>query len=410
MKFTSLAITNWKQFEKVDIKFHPRLTILTGANGSGKSTILNLLARHFGWDSQELSTPVKDIVSGIFRFWNRFFKNSNEDKLIGKLEYDNGKSTTIEVPNSDAPTYQMSMPSLQSLRGFNIPSHRPVFNYRAVDHLPIRRRSKEEAFNLVYGSSREKVLGNGGGHPTNYHIKETLITWGYGFGNEKIEKDQEQINFYNDFENTLRKILPKTLGFKNFAIRNSEVVLITDSGDFMIDAVSGGVSALIDLSWQIFMYATKEKDGFTVLIDEVENHLHATMQRAILPDLLEAFPYVQFIVSTHSPLIVGSVKDSAVYVLRYNQSNKVVSEELDLVNKAKTAAEILREVLGVPFTMPIWVEEKLRQITEKYSASEINQETFQNMRIELTEIGLDNLMPDAISQVIENSKTDDKVE
>ncbi|MBP7722945.1 MAG: AAA family ATPase, partial [Alphaproteobacteria bacterium] len=42
-------------------------------------------------------------------------------------------------------------------------------------------------------------------------------------------------------------------------------------------------------------------------IDEVENHLHPSMQRQVLGDFLEAFPNVCFIVSTHSPLIVGSV-------------------------------------------------------------------------------------------------------
>ena len=42
-KFDELVIDDWKQFKKISIKFHPRLTILTGANGAGKTTISSRL-------------------------------------------------------------------------------------------------------------------------------------------------------------------------------------------------------------------------------------------------------------------------------------------------------------------------------------------------------------------------------
>jgi predicted ATP-binding protein involved in virulence len=137
-----------------------------------------------------------------------------------------------------------------------------------------------------------------------------------------------------------------------------------------------------------------------VLIDEIENHLHATMQRAILPDLISAFPNIQFIVTTHSPLIIGSVKNSNVYALRYNDNNQIVSELLDLENKAKNATEILNEVLGVSFTMPIWVENYLNEIVAQYSKKEMNENVFDEMRAELATLGLEELMPLAIKNVL----------
>ena len=60
MNLKSLKISNWKQFHDIDIEFHDRLTVLTGSNASGKTTLLNLLGRHFGWEFPELLTPVKE--------------------------------------------------------------------------------------------------------------------------------------------------------------------------------------------------------------------------------------------------------------------------------------------------------------------------------------------------------------
>ena len=157
---------------------------------------------------------------------------------------------------------------------------------------------------------------------------------------------------------------------------------------------------MIDLAWQIYNLASTEPE-IVVLIDEVENHLHATMQRSVLPDLLEAFPGVQFIVSTHSPLIVASVKDSNVYAFRYNEENRVYSEKLDLVNKARNANEILNEVLGVPFTMPIWAEDALNRIVAKYASQEVTEDMINAMRMEFKSEGLEGLMPMAISKVLD---------
>ena len=52
-----------------------------------------------------------------------------------------------------------------------------------------------------------------------------------------------------------------------------------------------------------------------VLIDEIETHLHIGLQKTILPFLIRFFPNIQFIISTHSPYILNSVEDCAVYDL-----------------------------------------------------------------------------------------------
>ncbi|MEK0337954.1 MAG: hypothetical protein QQN41_11030, partial [Nitrosopumilus sp.] len=69
--------------------------------------------------------------------------------------------------------------------------------------------------------------------------------------------------------------------------------------------------------------------------------------------------------------------------------------------------EILDEVLGVSFTMPIWVEDKLNIIVEKYSKESMTKDKFSKMRDELKEMGLEKIMPEAIYNLIE--KTNDQI-
>ena len=146
-------------------------------------------------------------------------------------------------------------------------------------------------------------------------------------------------------------------------------------------------------AWQVYMFASVERQDYTVLIDEVENHLHPTMQRAILPNLLSAFPQARFVVATHSPLIVNSVKESEVYVLRYDSNRTIASERLAIAERPRTASEVLNEALGVSFTYPIWAEKSLEQIAEKFATRELNEQSVRELQAELKDAGLDQLLP-----------------
>jgi RNAse (barnase) inhibitor barstar len=193
--------------------------------------------------------------------------------------------------------------------------------------------------------------------------------------------------------------LPPDLGFKSIAIRDqAEVVFETHSGDFLIDSLSGGVAALVELAWQIFMFQSTS-DFYMVVIDEPENHLHAGMQRTLLPNLLLAFPAAQFVIATHSPLVVGSVRDSHVYALRFGDDHRVFSDRLDLRDKAGTAEDILREVLDVGVTMPVWAEHALERVLHEYVGRTLTIESARALRSELIRAGLDRLVPQALAQI-----------
>jgi len=66
--FRRLLVRDWRQFREVDVGFDPRLTVLTGANGAGKTALLRILARHFQAVPGELSVLSIDPDSGAFYF------------------------------------------------------------------------------------------------------------------------------------------------------------------------------------------------------------------------------------------------------------------------------------------------------------------------------------------------------
>ena len=75
------------------------------------------------------------------------------------------------------------------------------------------------------------------------------------------------------------------------------------------------------LNPQLLDSVLTETDGI-VLIDEIDLHLHPTWQKRVLKDLMDIFPKVQFIVSTHAPEVINSVKSDSVIILK---DDKVLS-------------------------------------------------------------------------------------
>ena len=234
----------------------------------------------------------------------------------------------------------------------------------------------------------------------------------FGEGNTYVDGKPELLQAYLGFIEVLKKVLPETLGFETLAIRTPDVVLVTSSGEFLLDAVSGGVSALIDLAWQIYTFSYESK-AFTVIIDEPENHLHPSMQRALLPRLIEAFPLVQFVVATHSPFIVTSVRDSSVVVLSYREGEQdgvdrgiaprrsIHSMQLDQINMAGSANNILRDVLGLESTVPLWASRELQGIVGRYRNQPFNGEQVDQLSKELDALGLGVELPAAINAIFE---------
>lgn len=420
--FRRLHLSGWRQFQNVNLEFHPKLTVITGANGAGKSSLLGILTQHFGWQKMFLGTPLKKRVNGVARALSglRRFNAIGYDHEVGAIEYtDNGVGSIRTV--AEALQYSITIANQRQVLGTYITSHRSPPTFQQVSNINASALSVDQAYNQYQNEAIQRSLGQYHGPSPIFRLKESIVSMAhFGAHTEYSDGDPAALEVIRGFSRILKKTLPSSLGFIDISIRTTDIVLETETGNFLMDAASGGVMAIIDLSWQIYIYSltsiAKAGPDFTVVMDEPENHLHPSMQRALLSSLIDAFPNAQFIVATHSPFMVSSVKDSFVYALRYGPAEKeagvevddgrpftqlVYSERLDVVNRAGSASDILRDVLGVPVTLPIWVESELERVVENFRGIEINSASLGALRAELSRLGFGELYPQALSRILD---------
>lgn len=410
--FKNITLQHWRQIHKVDIEFHPRLTVLTGANGAGKTTILNILSQHFGWPINWASTPAPS--SKGFQYFidllKRPFGKAGEPlpsaPIIGSIAYTNSNTATITAPQQvSQSTYQVNIGLMQPIKGLYIPAHRPHYRPTQVPLIPTTAPTRGEQVHRYQNLIRQRWTNDHIGESPLQVLKQSLMTLAvFGFGSEAVRENLEARAIFEGFQEVLRVVLPPKIGFERIEIRMPDVVLVTRSGDWPMDAASGGVAAIIDLCWQIYM--SFEDQAFVVMIDEPENHLHPEIQQRLLPSLIKAFPSVQFIVATHNPLIIGSEPQSNIYALQFNADSAIDSALIERVDKSGTSNDILRKVLGLPYTMPIWAAERIEEVVREYEQRGLSDQTLHAFTDEMQRLGLAEFLPQTVAQLLRSNQRD----
>ena len=120
-----------------------------------------------------------------------------------------------------------------------------------------------------------------------------------------------------------------------------------------------------------------------LLIDEIENHLHPTWQRRVIPALLEHFPGLQIFATTHSPFVVAGLRAGQVHLLDRNSEGVVTASTTEQDIIGWTTDEILRSFMGVDQPtdeLTIRRSNRLRELRRKESLSDEEREELEALR------------------------------
>ena len=376
MYLKQITLQNYRCYEKFDITLHKNLTVIVGANGAGKTSLLEAAA----------------IAMSIMFVPMDGLKSLSIDKTQAHL-----KAYTIGSTSDVQAQYPIKVSATAVVDGQEIHWERSLNTSKSQ----ATQKEAKEIISVATGYQNRLREGDstlilpvlayyGTGRLWDYHPKKqneifetSTRTNGYidsigGTANIKLMMNwfaKMTVQKYQNQENGLgaipeleavftamEKCYSQVTGFDNVKVQYNmgpkELdVSYTDAAgkrmriplNRLSDGYKGTISLVADIAYrmavlnpQFLENVCSETDGI-VLIDEVDLHLHPAWQQRILSDLTSIFPKVQFIVSTHAPEVINSVPSENVIAIENNQAIPVSVETY-----GKDANGILRSIMRVP--------------------------------------------------------------
>ena len=379
MKLKSVKIENYRAIEKLDLPLDPSLTVFHGANGCGKTSVLNAIAVGSGdmmggfldestldfceEDWREGAGPPRICVSSIDRdgefTWERrgdewadeqskkqkqvllafrrknmdehYRTSQNEMPIVAFYDTDRTASSMPEVPGD--PRHIRKFSRLAALEGA-LSAHA---NFEAI-------------FTWFYAKEDEELRAQKARRDFDYHLKDLSAV-----------------------RRAISSMLPE-VSDPRFELNPTRFVVSVKSNgrveNLALNQLSGGYRIVLALAADIARRMAQGNPHLdnpleskaVVLIDEIELHLHPAWQQRVLDDLRRTFPNTQFIVSTHSPQVLTTVEPQRIVEL-YRDADCILAGTASGATYGAEAGDVLSVVMGVDERPP---ENKFTKALNQY--------------------------------------------
>ncbi|MBI1183638.1 AAA family ATPase [bacterium] len=338
--FKCITIENLKCFKKaITVNFtNSKLeiapwTVIIGENGTGKTTLLKLIALSYPLDKMDNDSRLAPDIPKLTKA-DVLKTNSGVCNVLTVLRFGAFEVEKDQVKTKIAGTgAKMAVSGFDSKTNGQLP---PISAYAAARQL---------------GTGVINENGNNSYHSTDYLVfnlntqinaeewfleAESLSTKSTNNETKAFHK-----NRYEKIRKVLIEILPDVsdIRIKEVTIndRKLSIELNTPYGWVEMHELSHGYKTLIgwtvDFASRMFeAYPESEnpiKEPAVCIIDEIDLHLHPKWQRTVMQDLSQHFPKTQFIATAHSPLIVQSNPDAHIVLLKREGDHVVAIEDIN---------------------------------------------------------------------------------
>lgn len=437
MRLNKITLDNFRCYQHLEIELHPHLTVLAANNGQGKTTILDAI-RIALWPYVSqfdlAKTPSEIQTNTIFIDDVRVLKSVEQtSRVFGALDvmarqlpstitsigqYNNNISIwkryrDSEAKNSrtkdDAGTKLLKESTREiqkKIRDLSAPPQiLPVFGYYGTGRLWNEKRltegkkgttekTNEQIRTFAYRDCLDPA--------SSFKQFQDWFTSAYLKVMEYQIKQLEDGATFIEVPNELRRPVKvvqdavnevlKPVGWQHLQYSEkydkSLVLKHPIHGVMKIAQLSDGIKNMLamiaDIAYRCVLLnghlqdqAAKQSPG-VVMIDEVDMHLHPQWQQTVIKSLRDAFPEIQFIVTTHSPQVLSTVPSESIRVIKHeidNEAGDIVSTATKPLTQSRgvASADVMAELQLVD---PVPDVEEARWLTQYKQL--ITQSTHEN--------------------------------
>ena len=284
---TSIYVEHSRNVKDLEIKLSDtqrQHLILTGKNASGKTSLL-----------EEIYKQLKELTQGF-----NMQQSQKIQEFSVKIKFPSIEGTTASEFYTKWNSGEFLLVYFQALRS----------NLRTVlkTEKNMKKIELKQRYDLDDKANKDFV---------QYLINLKAIR-SFAQNDNEIETVNNIDKWFDNLEKHLANIFDIDKLKLDFDWKNQRLnIIIKDKKPFSFYELSDGYSAIIDIATELLLrmeaHNTKAYDlEGIVLIDEIETHLHVSLQKKILPFLTSFFPKIQFIVTTHSPFVLSSIRNATI--------------------------------------------------------------------------------------------------
>lgn len=377
MKVERLSLHSFRGIKRLELDFTERVTAFVGVNGVGKSAVLDALAialSQLTWRLNGHPQKSRPIALDDIRQGDEFARIELSVELRG--ESVKWATVTNRKKGSHAdPLRKSELEALnEAVRRLNLewehvegdrqdPYDLPLAVYYDVNRaaIDIPMRVREQLRNNPYEVYRD-ALDHGGADFKRFFI------WFRNREDHENEQRRDDPQYRDRALEAVRAAVATFTDFRDLRIRRSplRMTVVKRGLEFGVAQLSDGERNMLALVGDMARRLSilnpslpNPNDGAgVVLIDEIDLHLHPRWQREVMGKIAKTFPNCQFVISTHSPQVIGELRPESVVLLRDGEfvghpqatygltSSQVLEEVMDASSRTSQVKERLDTIFA----------------------------------------------------------------
>jgi predicted ATP-binding protein involved in virulence len=390
-RLDKLELENFRCFSKIRVDFHERLTVIVAHNGGGKTTVLD--AACFGWQfflrgidlEQATTKSIRDSDVRKVRSLDSAMVSVKPVSLSGSC-FIGGKSVDWSVDKGQTSEKNTSSRAAGDMReaGRKLrlatqhhaektiaePPTLPAIGYYGTGRLWAAQK--------ITASRRKNVRADNSptsGYDQCLSPSSHFAIFEVWFERYSREAQQELMSQKRSPHRPAEKLsavvdavnaLLEPVGWRSLAFDFTDETIVAEHsvhGRLPVSMLSDGIRVIIGLVGDIAHRCVRLNPHFgadaarltpgVIAIDEVDMHLHPEWQQRVLGALTDAFPNIQFIVTTHSPQVLTTVERASIRVLAQDADGNWSASMPDEETKGVESSTAMNDVMGVNQVPPV---------------------------------------------------------